>query len=384
MSKKRIFNIILFLSSLSILIGFRVDNAFALDQGATQDFVGSSPIKSMSGTSDKAYTYLSDGVNRVNIYSSNGYNDSRIYNVNLQLENSINMSNGNIIMLNYMIKTTDEYTAYRTGSNTAPICPSRRATTKFNIIDCEIVEGNSESLNDNGSETNNHRINGVYYVMLTIRYASSSTDNVSTIYLGGDFLAPSYYNVTNTVYFSNVQVYTAWTYKNFIDSIGIYMNELKDAISGIDLSQLEQYQRTMINQQSLTNQKIDEVNSTLEQQKEQDKDQYEQEKQEQAQREEQGKADAQQSSGVFNFQIINPLEAFFNLFINDQCTTIPTIAGMINSPISTYCSWFPSSIRSVMTPAFGLGSSMLLFGFIVRWLKGSGFNDSIELQEGAS
>lgn len=245
-------------------------NAFALDQGATQDFVGSSPIKSMSGTSDKAYTYQSDGVNRVNIYSTNGYNDSRIYNVNLQLENSISMSNGNIIMLNYMIKTTDEY-AYRAGNNTVPICPSRRSTTKFNIIDCEIVAGNSESLNDNGSETNNHKINGVYYVMLTIRYASSSTDTVSTIYLGGDFLAPAYYNVTNTVYFSNVQVYTAWTYKNFIDSIGIYMTDLKNAISGIDLSQLEQYQRTMINQQSQTNNKLDNINDTIEQQRNEDK-----------------------------------------------------------------------------------------------------------------
>lgn len=85
-------------------------------------------------------------------------------------------------------------------------------------------------------------------------------------------------------------------------------------------------------------------------------------------------------TNLFSFSVFNPFAPIFNLFTNGQsCASIPIIAGMLHAESDEYCSWFPSSVRSVLTPVFSLASVMLLFGFIVRWLgssSGNFFEDS--------
>lgn len=107
-------------------------------------------------------------------------------------------------------------------------------------------------------------------------------------------------------------------------------------------------------------------------QTEQQKNQYEQDKQEEANREEQGNDDAVKASGIFNFELVNPFESIFSLFLSPStCANIPVLASWVHSDTSTVCSWWPQNVRNVLTPVFGIASMMLLFGFLMRWLGGS-------------
>ena len=162
------------------------------------------------------------------------------------------------------------------------------------------------------------------------------------------------------------------TYKTVDEYLTATNQKLEDIKGLLEKIKNESNVSAVVNEQRTTNKKLDSVNTSLQQQKEQQKEQYDKEKKEEKDRENQGNKDAQKSASVFNFKVINPIEGLFQLFVSDQCTAIPTIAGMINSPTAQYCSWFPASVRSIMTPAFGLASSMLLFGFIMSWLKHKG------------
>lgn len=87
-------------------------------------------------------------------------------------------------------------------------------------------------------------------------------------------------------------------------------------------------------------------------------------------------------TNLFNFNFLNPFAPLFFLFTdNSQCVSIPIIAGLLNSEETTYCPWFSSDVRNIVTPVVGLSSTMLLFGFLVRWLgarSGNLFEDSFE------
>lgn len=72
---------------------------------------------------------------------------------------------------------------------------------------------------------------------------------------------------------------------------------------------------------------------------------------------------------VFNISFIFPFKSLFTSFSDNNCVNIPIIAGMVNSSSSTYCSWWSSDIRSVLTPVFNMISLMVLTGFIVHWLS---------------
>lgn len=73
---------------------------------------------------------------------------------------------------------------------------------------------------------------------------------------------------------------------------------------------------------------------------------------------------------VFNFGLVFPFTTFFNAFTDSQqCVNVPIIGGMLHNPNATYCSWWSSSIRSVLTPVFSIASIMLIFGFIMHWLR---------------
>lgn len=124
-----------------------------------------------------------------------------------------------------------------------------------------------------------------------------------------------------------------------------------------------------------------ETTNAIKNQTKQEKDQYEQEKEEEAEREEQGKEDADSLGSTFNFQVRNPFVGIFGLFATpSQCVNIPTVASWLHSSSSTYCAWFPSSVRNVLTPVISIAASMLLFGFIVRgFLRKGNFSGGIEV-----
>ena len=86
-------------------------------------------------------------------------------------------------------------------------------------------------------------------------------------------------------------------------------------------------------------------------------------------------------TSLFSFDFINPFAPIFNLFNNDSCVQIPTLASMLHSNETEVCPWFDSTVRNITTPVLGLSSMMLVFGFVVRWLgssSGNMFTDSAD------
>ena len=80
-------------------------------------------------------------------------------------------------------------------------------------------------------------------------------------------------------------------------------------------------------------------------------------------------------TNLFSFNFFNPFAPIFTMFTdNSECASIPIIAGMLHSNVSSYCPWFSSSTRNILTPVIGLSSLMLIFGFLVRWLSSSSGN----------
>lgn len=78
---------------------------------------------------------------------------------------------------------------------------------------------------------------------------------------------------------------------------------------------------------------------------------------------------------LFGFSFFNPFAPLFTMFTDSNtCANIPIIAGMLHSEESTYCSWFSSETRGILTPVLGIAGMMLVFGFAVRWLGASSGN----------
>lgn len=68
------------------------------------------------------------------------------------------------------------------------------------------------------------------------------------------------------------------------------------------------------------------------------------------------------------------LSGFMNLFINGsevECVGIPKLANWLHSNSSIYCGWWSTDVIKTLTAIFIGLSSMLVFGFIIRLLKGS-------------
>lgn len=132
------------------------------------------------------------------------------------------------------------------------------------------------------------------------------------------------------------------------------------------------------NQEQLQQQKAttEAVNNQTKQQKEQ----HDQEKKEENDRENAGKEDSNKLGSLFSFTAFNPFSGLFGLFTGGGCKPIPTIGKMLNKPDATYCPWFPSNVRSILTPVLGISSMMLIFGFFMRWLSGSDLDGTIRLR----
>ena len=82
---------------------------------------------------------------------------------------------------------------------------------------------------------------------------------------------------------------------------------------------------------------------------------------------------------LFNFSLFNPFNNIFSSFTDQSsCGSIPIISSMLHSNETTYCPWFNSTIRNVLTPVISMVSTMLLFGFFVSFLKSSTGNDVVD------
>lgn len=77
---------------------------------------------------------------------------------------------------------------------------------------------------------------------------------------------------------------------------------------------------------------------------------------------------------VFKINLIFPFSSFFSSLTDDRCVDIPTIASWLHTSQSHLCTYWDANIRSTLTPVFMSISSLLLFGFIVSWLKGNSNN----------
>lgn len=124
------------------------------------------------------------------------------------------------------------------------------------------------------------------------------------------------------------------------------------------------------NQENIAQQRAttDAVNNQSEQQK----NQYNEQKNEEKGREDKGNKDSKKLGSIFSFTVMNPFSPIFDLFAGGGCRPIPTIGKMLNKPNATYCPWFPNNIRSILTPVLGISAMMLIFGFVISWLKKGG------------
>lgn len=76
--------------------------------------------------------------------------------------------------------------------------------------------------------------------------------------------------------------------------------------------------------------------------------------------------------GMFSFNLFNPFSSLFAMFTSgDSCVNIPIIGSMLHVENSQVCPYFPATVRNILTPVMSIIATMLLFGFLVRWIRSS-------------
>lgn len=182
-----------------------------------------------------------------------------------------------------------------------------------------------------------------YFRLLIGFYGSSSSSNSFIIHSGLPETIPNlrlnYFDI------SNIELYT--------DPNTQFLNNL------------------VVQNQTIINQN-NQLNNSINNQTEQQNQQFQQNKQEEKDREDKGKNDSNKLGSIFSFTVMNPFSPIFDLFAGGGCRPIPTIGKMLNKPNATYCPWFPNNIRSILTPVLGISAMMLIFGFVISWLKKGG------------
>lgn len=285
-----------------------------------------------------------------NTSNYNGYGNVSL-GVNLS---QTGISADQLITVNFAVSySTADNNGTTSGSNInldiTPICPAYVSLSGYEatVETCNIANLTPLTIRSNNgatTTTNSSKTYAVYNYTLQIRPVSTSNIQLKDIYFGK--IAGLYsqgHNIGMTVYFGASQ-------------IDYRPNPVVEAIkdSADQAHKDSQAQQDAINNQT-----------------KQEQDQYDQEKQEEQEREESAKNDGNGLLGIFNITILNPFAGIWEMFNSGGCTSIPTIAGWIGSEDTTYCSWWPQSIRATLTPVFSLASMMLLFGFVARWLGGS-------------
>ena len=86
-----------------------------------------------------------------------------------------------------------------------------------------------------------------------------------------------------------------------------------------------------------------------------------------------GKKDvsSQDMSGFDRLSLLFPFAQIFTGFVNpdDECASIPTVASMIHSKESIVCPFFSSHTRPILTPVITSVGLIILFGFVVKFLR---------------
>lgn len=129
------------------------------------------------------------------------------------------------------------------------------------------------------------------------------------------------------------------------------------------------------NQDSLDtiNDNIDTVNDNISQSNQDANDRYQDEKdtiQDNADNTTDSWEDAQQ-----NLTFEEPtwlLSWFWSLGTTEQCINIPVLASLLHSNETTYCSWWDTTVRSIVSPIVNIFLVCIVSGFIIKWLRSSG------------
>ena len=172
--------------------------------------------------------------------------------------------------------------------------------------------------------------------------------------------------------------------KSTFNNSFLFHNGLPESIPNLylnyfDISNIELYSdpntqylnNLVVQNQTIINQN-NQLNNSINNQTQQQNQQFQQNKQEEKDREDKGKNDSKKLGSIFSFTVMNPFSPIFDLFAGGGCRPIPTIGKMLNKPNATYCPWFPNNIRSILTPVLGISAMMLIFGFVISWLKKGG------------
>lgn len=80
-------------------------------------------------------------------------------------------------------------------------------------------------------------------------------------------------------------------------------------------------------------------------------------------------AETNASGQDFSFSIPNPLQSWFGGFSDNECVNIPNLAVWLHSEETRICTPWPSSVRTVITTVVTGLFMLILFGFIISWVK---------------
>lgn len=277
----------------------------------------------------------------------------------------LSMSAGPIKMIKghyYSANVTVGFTSMPgdTGRGSIALNWSQGTTPNYSLVDWKQV-GSQENFDLDGT------VHGYTYTFQVILLAMYSSD--SFFFELGNGVNNMFYLTGSDSNYGNAQATIREIHEYSVPSDKDYSSNIQNVVNSIS---------SMQSKQDTTNQELNQMNTELknmnqkqEEQNNKENERYEQEKQEESDRENQGKADSNEAGGIFNFSILNPFSALFNLFKSDDCVSIPILAGFLHSQNTQYCSWFPSNVRSILTGAFNIAGMMLLFGFFVRWLSNS-------------
>lgn len=221
---------------------------------------------------------------------------------------------------------------------------------------------------------------GVVSNFSCIRYLENKN---SVVKLSGSvFYSPEGGFVKDPYFLLSIGSYDSHSSKDnsFIFRPGIFGDPVPDfKLNNFDISNIELYNdpntqylnNLVVQNQTIINQN-NQLNNSINNQTEQQNQHFQQNKQEEKDREDKGKNDSKKLGSIFSFTVMNPFSPIFDLFAGGGCRPIPTIGKMLNKPNATYCPWFPNNIRSILTPVLGISAMMLIFGFVISWLKKGG------------
>lgn len=127
------------------------------------------------------------------------------------------------------------------------------------------------------------------------------------------------------------------------------------------------------------NTSINRLNSNQEQSNQDANDRYQDEKD--TIREESDNAKESAENLDFSFTLNNPFAVIWNSLTGSSCVDIPILGSWLHLSSTHICTPWSSTVRNALGAVFGIGSTMLLFAFIMRKILGTGsnFNGSIEI-----